>query len=149
MAFRHWILFTKRKLFGHFFPACWYRILTSSENLWQNQTRAKSGSWPSLFVVVAASKNWLGPYFSRKRVSQLVVPQAVFTLLVIMQIIWKLVGKRFRARHRPSWLDTHRTFALGHCQQKQSYLGLHTFTRTIKLNLLMQWFLLGSNLSQT
>ena len=42
MAFRHWVLFTKRKLFGHFFPACWYRILTSSENLWQNQTRVKS-----------------------------------------------------------------------------------------------------------
>ena len=42
MAFRHWVLFTRRKLSGHFFPACWYRILTSSENLWQNQTRVKS-----------------------------------------------------------------------------------------------------------
>ena len=36
----------------------------------------------SLFVVVAASKNWFSPYFSRKRLSQLVVSQAVFTLLV-------------------------------------------------------------------
>ena len=42
MAFSHWVLFTRRKLFGHFFRACWYRILTSSENLWQNQTRVKS-----------------------------------------------------------------------------------------------------------
>jgi len=32
-------------------------------------------------------------YFPRKRLSQLVVSQAVFTLLVIMQIIWKLVAK--------------------------------------------------------
>ena len=79
----------------------------------------------SLFVVVAASKNWLRPYFSRKRLSQLVVSQSVFTLLVIMQIIWNLVGKRFRARHR-QWLDPHRTFAVGHCQQKRSYSGLRS-----------------------
>ena len=118
MAFRHWVLFTKRELFDHFFPACWYRILTSSEIY----GRIRHAS--SLFVVVAASKNWLRPYFSRKRRSQLVVSQAVFTLLVIMQIIWNLVGKRFRVRHRQSWLDPHRTFALGHCQQKRSYSGL-------------------------
>ena len=31
---------------------------------------------------MAASKNWFSPYFSRKRLSQLVVSQAVFTLLV-------------------------------------------------------------------
>ena len=64
---------------------------------------------------MAASKNWLSSYFSRKKLSQLVVSlQAVFILLVIMQIIWKLVGKKFRVRHRQSWLDPHRTFALGH-----------------------------------
>ena len=119
-AFIHWVLFTKRKLFGHFFPACWYRILTSSEN----HGRIRHAS--SLFVVVAASKNWLSSYFSRKKLSQFVVSQAVFILLVIMQIIWKLVGKRFRARHRQSWLDPHRTFALGHCQQKQSYSRLRS-----------------------
>ena len=76
-------------------------------------------------------QSWLDPHrtfalghcqqsYSRKRLSQLVVSQAVFTLLVIMQIIWKLVGKRFRVRHRQSWLDPHRTFALGHCQQSYS-----------------------------
>ena len=80
----------------------------------------------SLFVEVAASKNWFSSYFSRKKLSQLVVSQAVFILLVIMQIIWKLVGKRFRVRHRQSWLDPHRTFALGHCQQKQSYSRLRS-----------------------
>ena len=119
MAFRHWVLFTKRKLFGHFF------LLADTVFQRHPKIYGRIRHASSLFVVVAASKNWLRPYFSRKRLSQLVVSQSVFTLLVIMQIIWNLVGKRFRARHR-QWLDPHRTFAVGHCQQKRSYSGLRS-----------------------
>ena len=145
MAFRHWVLFTRRKLSGHFFPACWYRILTSSENLWQNQTRVKS------ICCGGGLKQLTWPIFLKEKAFAICGLSGSFYPFSDhanhKETGWQTWGLGLDIDK--SWLDPHRENFRSWSLSTKTVLFRTTFTRTIKLNLLMKWPLLGSNLSQT